>query len=337
MIRLNGKQYGNCSDLGQGIDDALRSFLEEWYNDTPWMTGRTSGSTGKPKEIRLYKEDMRASARLTNEFLGIGPDSVLLLCLPVSYIAGKMMVVRALESGADLLTVTPSSSPLEALNRMVDLAAMVPMQVENCLEHLQGNTLVRQLLIGGAPVSAALEERLCPVRTICYATYGMTETVSHVALRRLDGGKEYTALGNVSFSTDGRGCLIIHTPHLSGRCFVTNDLVKCCSSTRFEWLGRYDHVINSGGIKFSPEILEQKLSPLITSRFYITSQPDEHLGQRIVLVIEGERWPESRQHTLGKEMSIRLEPFEIPKRIFFIPRFRETFSGKIIRDDTCLS
>lgn len=334
-IRINGKIYSPQALPGGETAAELRLFLQEWFSPETYVVGHTSGSTGKPKEIRLSKADMRASARLTNDFLGIGPQSVLLLCLSVSYIAGKMMVVRALEAGAELWVTEVCSHPLrrEGLPERIDLAAMVPLQVEQTLsvrEEAEQLQKVCRLLIGGAPVSSLLEGQLQEIPTDCYVTYGMTETVSHVALRKT-GQEEYEALGEVRFSSDERGCLVIYAPHLQEKVFVTNDLVCLKDATHFKWLGRWDNVINSGGIKYFPEVLEKKISSCIRGRFFITSQPDPLLGQQIVLVVEGKEPGKSELEDLYAQLRIRLEPFEMPRAVYCCAQFRETSSGKVIR------
>lgn len=338
IMRLNGKEILIPEELPQVEDVGLRDFLYEWCSDDAHVTGHTSGSTGEPKEIRLRKEDMRASARITNEFFGIGQESVLLLCLSVSYIAGKMMVVRALEAGAELWSVQVNSHPMRELGNLgkkIDLAAMVPLQAEETLKvaaEKKDFLQISQLLIGGAPVSSRLEEQLQLLPVHCYATYGMTETVSHVALRRMDGRSVYHAVGDVSFSTDCRGCLVIHAPHLTDRKFITNDMVELEDSRHFRWLGRYDHVINSGGIKFFPEEIERKIASCFSCRYFITSLPDERLGERIVLVIEGQ--PHEEEQLLMKKLKSFLVGYEMPREILYLPHFRETFSGKVIRKIT---
>lgn len=335
MFILHTKQLKN-SGLRGIADRGLLIFLEEWFNDKPYVIGHTSGSTGEPKEIRLNKADMQASARITNTFFDIGPDSVLLLCLSVSYIAGKMMVVRALEAGAELWTTTASSRPLERMansGKRVNLAAMVPMQVVESFKYPEDQaalTRIHHLLIGGAPVSPRLERQLLDIPTLCYATYGMTETVSHVALRKLNDTPGYFALGDISFSADERGCLVICAPHLTDKQFITNDVVHLADIRHFEWLGRYDHVINSGGIKFFPEVIENKISALLSCRFFVTSKPDERLGQRIVLVVEGDI--HQGIDDLLRKLRRHLSAYEMPREILCCPSFRETSSGKVIRE-----
>ena len=332
-VRLNGRVYTCLEQLREQADEELFLFLEEWFDDRSYVPGHTSGSTGAPKEIQLSKADMRASARMTNAFFAIGRESVLLLCLSVSYIAGKMMVVRALEAGAELLTVKVSSHPLritgqeEYVDRRIDLAAMVPMQVVDELPCL----FLTSLDIEGAPVSVALEERLKKIPTQCYATYGMTETVSHIALKKLNSDPAYFALGEVGFEQDERGCLIIDAPHLQARRFVTNDMVRLHGNKRFEWLGRFDYVINSGGIKLFPELIEQKLVRSIPGRFFITSRPDEVLGESVLLALEGAHWDFVSLQLLLQKIRPLLGRFELPKAFVVSPFFRETTSGKVVR------
>lgn len=342
-VRWNGTFYASWTELKGQTDESFTAFLEEWFDEKPWVIGHTSGSTGTPKEVRLLKEDMKASARLTNDFLGIGPHSVLLLCLSASYIAGKMMIVRALEAGAELIVGEVSSRPLKNIpggGRPIDLAAMVPMQVEESFKHSEDRAIlagIRQILIGGAPVSPALEQKIQNLTVVCYATYGMTETVSHVALRRLGEQSCYFALGEVSFSSDDRGCLIVEAPHLQARRFVTNDLVERIDERHFKWLGRYDYAINSGGMKFLPEQIEHKIGSCISCRYFITALPDERLGERIVLVIEGDYPGKESSAAILDRLKPYLTPYEMPKTVFYCPEFRETASGKVIRDLTGLT
>lgn len=342
-LNINGTDYP-VSAMRQGLfpegetwEKDISAFLREWFNCSDHVIGHTSGSTGEPKEIRLLKSDMLASAKLTNVFLGLSSASRLLLCLSPSYIAGKMMIVRALLANASLLAVKPCSQPFEGLHQVVDLAAVVPMQLE---ETLKSSTAAEQLkcvksiLIGGAPVSPALLADIRHLPSVCYATYGMTETVSHVALKKLNGkdkSRFYSALGEVSFEKDERGCLVIHAPHLQQQQFVTNDLADLIDPFHFEWTGRYDHVINTGGIKISPENLEQKLSVLIPEPFFITSLPDSRLGQKIVLVIEHTPYTSEQRKLLDDRLKKILTRFELPREIYFRAPFERTYSGKIIR------
>ncbi|MGL5681427.1 MAG: AMP-binding protein [Marinifilaceae bacterium] len=313
--------------------EEVRQFLLEWFNDKPYVNAQTSGSTGTPKALRLLKTDMLASARMTNAFLNIDQSSTLLLSLSPNYIAGKMMLIRAISAGANILLEPPTSSPFAAITNPIDLAALVPMQVEGVLDnHPQKMEYINALLIGGAPISPTLEKRLEPFAKRCYATYGMTETVSHVALRPLQCDAPFTALGNICFETDSRDCLIISAPHLSVAHLVTNDVVKLHSSTSFTWLGRADNVINSGGIKLFPEQLERLIAPLIHQRFYFTGIPHARLGQCLALYIESEPWTTMEIQELNSRIKEILPSMQCPKEIRFISRFTETPSGKVKRE-----
>ena len=332
-IKINGVLYTSLDAMRDKVQEDVVNFLAEWYNDQPAIIGHTSGSTGAPKPISLLKSDMQASARLTNRFLCIDAKSTLLLCLSPSYIAGKMMIVRAIEAGAHLLVVKPSSNPLSDINEPITMAAMVPMQVAEtlrCADGRQQLSHIEQLLVGGAPVDENLESQLITLPIITYVTYGMTETVSHVALRRV-GEAVYTAIGDVTFTTDDRSCLVIDAPQLSGRKFVTNDVVEVVDSSHFKWLGRYDNVIMSGGLKFCAEQLEEKIAHLIPSRFYITAALDERLGQHVVLVIEGETYDDDKMQQLREAMTLHLTRYEMPREIVFVDKFQETSSGKVKR------
>ena len=332
-IKINKVLYTSLEAMRDRVQEDVVNFLSEWYNDSPTIIGHTSGSTGVPKPITLLKRDMQASARLTNRFLGIDDKSTLLLCLSPSYIAGKMMIVRAIEAGAHLVVVKPSSTPLLDITEPITMAAMVPMQVAETLRCADGQkqlSNIEQLLVGGAPVDEQLESQLVMLPTITYVTYGMTETVSHVALRRV-GEAFYTAIGDVTFTTDNRSCLVIDAPQLSGSRFVTNDVVELVDTCRFKWLGRYDNVIMSGGLKFCAEQLEEKIAHLIRNRFYITAAPDERLGQHVVLMIEGDAYDNARLQQLREDMSQHLARYEMPRDIRFVDKFQETSSGKVKR------
>lgn len=336
-IRINGSRYTSLEAIREIGIPGLTEFLQEWYNPEEHVTGHTSGSTGTPKTICLSKQDMIASAKITNEYFKLHADSRLLLCLSPDYIAGKMMIVRNILAGSDLIAVKPSSSPLQEIEQTIDFAAMVPMQVEMSLNSpntAQKLASVRQLIIGGAAISPSLAARLQQIPTRCYCTYGMTETVSHIALRDINGtgySSGYFALGKVQFSTDERGCLVIHAPHLHQHTFTTNDAVRLIDATHFEWLGRQDHAINSGGIKLFPETIEVKIAPFIDRRFFITSEPDNVLGEKAILVIEDSTWNTTKQAYLEEQLKQTLSPYERPKTIYFKKHFAETYSGKIIR------
>ena len=316
-------------------EEALFVFLENWLEESDTIQAQTSGSTGVPKKLELKKEQMKASAKLTNQFFDLQKEDTVLLCLSTNYIAGKMMIVRALVGHLHLIAIEPTSFPI--INEPVKFAAMVPMQVETLLSSTEGlatMNYIDKLIIGGSATSALLEAKLQNVSTNCYATYGMTETVSHIALRKINGSDssdEYRALEGVWFEQDERDCLVIHAPHLQTEPFITNDIVKLKNRNCFEWIGRFDNVINSGGVKLFPETIEKKISSFIAQRFYITSRKDEKLGEKVVLIIESEPFTELKKQQLDIQLNSNLGKFEKPREIIFNPRFEETSTGKVKR------
>ncbi len=309
------------------------NFILQWFDSTPYVCAHTSGTTGKPKQIRLPKELMRKSAISTVTFFNLKARNIALLCLSVNYIAGKMMVVRALESALDLVLCEPAIEALGQIKAEIDFCAMVPYQVSQSLEKFPNIfSQIKTLIIGGAGVSSDLLEKIQRIETQCYSTYGMTETMSHIALMRLNGGKDdfYRCLPGIEISLDERGCLVIKS--WGGENIVTNDLVEIVGDKCFIWQGRYDNVINSGGIKLIPESLEQKISGFLKDRYVFTSVKDDYLGEKLVLVIESEPFPENDMKVLKENLKTKLGRYEMPKQIVFVNEFKETTSGKIIRN-----
>ena len=266
----------------------MRNFLEEWNNDLPYVEVKTSGSTGEPKRMRVEKRRMLNSARITCDFLGLKRGDTALLCLSTDYIAGKMMVVRALERGMKLVSIEPQGCP--EWEGTVDLAAMVPLQVWNLLNHHPSRlTHIRHLLIGGGAIDEGLEEQLKDFPNAVWSTYGMTETLSHIALRRLNGptaSSWYTPFEGVTLSQTEEGCLVIEAPAVHDGQLITNDIVEL-SSQHFRILGRKDNVICSGGVKIQMEEVERLLHPHLSIPFMITRAKDERLGETVALLMEG--------------------------------------------------
>ena len=328
-FRLNNKSFQSVNELvifSESISKELNLFLEDWFSDSKFITVQTSGSTGKPKTILLKKEFVINSARATGSFLKLDKNSSALLCLPVTYIAGKLMVVRSLTLGWHLDFYEPSSNPLKDVSKHYDFSAMTPMQVEASLANIN---CIKKLIIGGGAVSNQLKEKLQEVSTQVFATYGMTETITHIALKQLNHlsvkPNFYTLLPDINIYKDQRNCLVIKAPKISEDIIFTNDVVDLVALNQFEWLGRYDNVINSGGIKLHPENIEEKLENLIASRFFVAGMPDDFLGEKLIIVIEG--------HTQKIDFQkANLTKFETPKEVFFIEKFVETPTGKINRN-----
>ena len=319
-------ESGKLSKDQSQIWDDVNQFISDWYSPDDEMVLQTSGSTGKPKSISVKKEWMKNSAHLTGKSFGLTEGDSALLCMPMKYIAGKMMVIRALELGLDLTVVEPSSHPLKGLEATIDFVAMVPLQLENSINQLDK---IKTLIVGGGQVNPQLVEKLKTLSTQVYETYGMTETLTHVAIRSLNGPNKsdaFQALDGVHFEKDSRDCLVIHAPRLNPNPVITNDIIELESDNSFRLLGRIDNVINSGGIKIIPEVIEAKLSDVISDRRYIIAGiPDESLGEKVVLVVEGDEMDIS---------FLKLDKYEEPKEIFFLDNFIVTTSGKIHRNNT---
>ncbi len=306
---------------------AFWRFLSEWFNNTDVMSVQSSGSTGPPKTLRIPKAFFRNSAKMTLEFLRLMPGDRALLCLSPQYIAGKMMIVRALIGGLNLRVIAPQISTIRGHNEACDFSAMVPTQIQSLLQTPEGRDrirAIRTLLIGGSPISRELEEQLQDFDNRIYATYGMTETVSHIALRQLNGPKRsrfYQTLAGVSIRTDENNCLVIDAPALCDTTIRTRDLVRLVGQDQLEVIGRLDHIINSGGIKYSPEAIERKLSPIINDRFILSSLPDPRLGEKLILIIETEDTEQYRDKQFEAHMKAQLTPYEVPKMVLFLKKF----------------
>ncbi len=272
----------------------LKEFLAEWHNDSPTVLVHTSGSTGKPKPMWVEKRRMEASARMTCDFLGLREGDTALLCLPLDYIAGKMVVVRSLVRGLRLVCVEPSGEPLGTETERIDFAAMVPMQVWSSLrvpEQRERLMRIRQLIVGGGAIDDALARELVGLPNQIWSTYGMTETLSHIALRRLNGPEAsewYTPFAGVTLSQTAEGCLVIDAPLVCDGQLITNDIAELANDGRFKILGRKDNVICSGGLKIQAEEVERLLSAHLREPFIITKRRDEKFGEVAVLLTEGD-------------------------------------------------
>ena len=289
----------------------MASFLDEWNNDSEYVEVKTSGSTGEPKRMMVEKRRMLNSARITCDFLGLKPGDTALLCMSTDYIAGKMMIVRSIERGLKLVEVEPCGHPLDIKHLtflaepsgkaernikhcQIDFAAMVPMQVYNSLrvpEEKERLMAIRHLIIGGGAIDDAMEAELKTFPNAVWSTYGMTETLSHIALRRISGPEAsewYIPFPTVKLSTTDEGCLVIDAPEVCADTLVTNDIVELKSDGRFRVLGRKDNVICSGGIKIQIEEVERELKPYARVPYIISKKKDEKFGEIVVLLTEGD-------------------------------------------------
>ena len=281
----------------------LEDFLSEWNNGSDRVLVHTSGSTGKPKPMMVEKKRMLNSARITCDFLGLNPGDSALLCMSLDYIAGKMVVVRSIERHLHLISVPPSGHPLKDVDEEITFAAMVPMQVYNTLqvpEERERLSRIRHLIIGGGAIDAALEQELqsLPGDIAIWSTYGMTETLSHIALRRINGDEPsewYQPFDSVHISQTEEGCLVIDAPQVCAETLVTNDIVEIepyiynkVEKLRFRIKGRKDNVICSGGIKIQIEEVETLLKPHLEKPFMLAKKKDGKFGEIAVLLTEDE-------------------------------------------------
>ena len=341
----------------------LEDFFSEWNNDSDRVLVHTSGSTGKPKPMMVEKKRMLNSARITCDFLGLKPGDSALLCMSLDYIAGKMLVVRSIERHLHLISVSPSGHPLKNIdlkdvngkdvNGEITFAAMVPMQVYNTLqvpEERERLTHIRHLIIGGGAIDASLEKELqaLPGNIAIWSTYGMTETLSHIALRRINGAEAsewYQPFDSVKISQTDEGCLVIDAPLVCAETLVTNDIVEIepyiynkVEKTRFRIKGRKDNVICSGGIKIQIEEVEEFLKPHLEKPFMLAKKKDEKFGEIAVLLTEDEnlkkveatirRLLSGKSDDSNKSSESKSHKYWIPREYLHVDHLPFTETGK---------
>ncbi|MEO8960706.1 MAG: AMP-binding protein [Ginsengibacter sp.] len=345
-ITLNGTFFQGaeienfCKKQDSDFFLQIASFINKWLNPDPFIKLKTSGSTGSPKTILVEKNKMLFSAARTASYFDFKEGERALLCLPVNYIAGKMMIVRALFSGLNLICINPSQNPVASLQSdiKIDFAAMIPLQLQQAIE-MSSVSQIKRILLGGGPVSSELENEVQQISTQIFHGYGMTETLSHIALRRVNGkeaSQSYKALNGIELGMDTRNCLTITAPDLSGETLITNDVVSFTGVNEFIWKCRYDNVIISGGIKLFPEEIESKLQSLFDSRFYLSGIKDVQFGEKLILIVEADPFDEIRITSLNCRMEELLGKYEVPKEIYFLENFLEASNGKIDRSQTTI-
>ena len=308
----------------------LEAFLQEWQNDKPTVWVHTSGSTGTPKPMQVEKERMKASARLTCSFLGLKEGDSALLCMPLQYIAGKMVVVRSLIANLKLIPVTPNGHPLKDLKEAPTFAAMIPMQVYNTLQVPEEKAIlmgIKHLIIGGGAIDDALGKALKEFPNHVWSTYGMTETLSHIALRRLNGKDAsdwYTPFYNVSIRLSEEGTLIINAPNVCADELITNDIAEINKEEKFRILGRKDNTINSGGVKIQIEQVEATLKEHLDIPFQITARKDAKFGEIVVLI-----YNKVKDEALVRQVCEEALPtYWVPKAYIAVDELPLTGTGK---------
>jgi O-succinylbenzoic acid--CoA ligase len=345
-IILNGRSVdifniisGNVTTHSEFEKNTI-GFIKDWLNHVHDFTINTSGSTGAPKKIKITRTQMEHSALMTIRALDLQKGDTALVCLNTQYIAGKMMLVRALTGNLKIIATEPALNPLLALNENFDFVALVPLQLESILKSenfYQQINRSKAIIVGGAAINPALQNLLLSkITTPVFATYGMTETISHIALQRMNGFNTipcFKLLPGIKIRQDERGCLVVDAPYLKTT-IQTNDLVKILDDDTFTWLGRWDNLINTGGIKVIPEEIEtgiQKILPSfnIDQNFFICGVPDASLGQKIVLVVEGDI--DTRWGDIFDKLKQSFSKYVTPKEILNSEKFIYTKTGKIDR------
>ena len=328
MFRVTYLEYDTA------IDSLIQDFIQEWNSESETIECQTSGSTGAPKKILLQKSHMCHSARMTGNFFDFSPTKKLLLCIHPSTIGGKMQLVRALVFNMELVVIPPTRNPLKYITIPIYFCSLVPLQIKSIFSESPHKLKhFKNILLGGAPVGSDLKHEIQSYSTQFFEGFGMTETISHIALKNLSKNEEsFTTLSSYTINEQD-GKLIINAPELGVHNLLTNDLIKSTSNTTFEWIGRADFTINSGGYKFQPEELEQLMAPYISSLFFFTKKPDATYGEKVVLIIEktNNHQDEVLLHNICKR---ELPPYAQPKMIKYIDKIYTTPSGKINRIET---
>ena len=308
----------------------IQFFIDE---KVTYFINKTSGSTGIPKEIIILKKHAIASATKTISFFQLQKNDRLHLCMHAKYIGAKMMIVRALIGEMQLTYSEPKADALSEIDIPVDFCACVPLQLVQMLEkNSLGNIFIKTLLIGGGAVDEKIKSRLENHTTNYYQSFGMTETISHIALQQINiNATSYQALDGIHITKNENNCLIIDAPDIGVHHLLTNDIIELGDENKFIWLGRFDNIINSGGIKINPEVLEQKIQHLINQPFIISSLPDSKLGNKLVLIIETNT---VNKEDLFSQLQQGIDKYEVPKEIYFLPQFCYTETNKIKRKET---
>lgn len=335
--------------LDNEFEKSAFQFCKEWLSGKKSFTIQTSGSTGAPKKIIVTRQQLKASANLTAAALGLQKNSTSLVCLDTRYIAGIMMMVRSIEVGMNMIIAARSSNPLEKINKedVIDFTALVPLQLDTILKSGQKEKLnqIKIALIGGAAINHKTLEDIEGMKCNFFATYGMTETLSHVALQKLNGPNAqdyFESLPGIIFGHDERGCLKIFAPHITDEPIVTNDLIEFITPSQFRWLGRADTIINTGGVKVIPEKVEASISIVldqlaIINRFFVAALPDSLLGESVNLFFEGVPLSTQIEEMIKMKIKESLNRFERPKSIQYISKFVDTDTGKINKRKTIAS
>lgn len=346
-IILNGRKI-SIKNIAEGniefhttFEHSTITFIAKWLNGQKNFQLQTSGSTGRPKKIVVARDKMVSSAQLTIQALQLESGGQVFLCIDPKYIGGMMMLVRAIVNSMRIVAYEPTIiKKFSIIPRGIDLIALVPLQLQTLSEKKNSLTnlnRIKNIIVGGATINSDVVARVSKCNTNIFSTYGMTETISHIALRRISPNLEETfkVLPKIKIEQDARHCLVIQTPFIKKK-IKTNDIVELIDSKSFRWLGRYDNIINSGGVKIIPEQVEKQIEKIakrlkVKNRFYISSKPDRRLGNKVILTVEGERLSLTRQKLFLEEIEKSLPKYHAPKNIRYIQKFKVS-NSKILRN-----
>ncbi len=313
------------------LKSGVASFLSEWFDDSEYIQVQSSGTTGTVHSFKVLKEHMIESALMTSSFFDFQKGDKALLCLSTNFIAGKMMLVRSIVSELKLAIGTLDANPLKELKERIDFCPMVPLQVSNSMSEIH---LVDKLLIGGVALHEDLEKQIVSIHPNAFMSFGMAETLSHIAMRKLGAEKGvFQVLDHVDVHSNDDDCLVITAAKIGVEGLCTKDLIEMVDENSFRWLGRMDNLINSGGVKVVPEIIEDVIKDLMPNKFYfIGGIPDDKLGQKVVLIIESKESTREKIYlTRENLLKLGLSNYQIPKEVFIIREFARTESEKIKR------
>lgn len=337
IIKTNYKDIFNIDrNLLNDLDPEIINFLDFWKSNKKSIIVNTSGSTGLPKEIRIKRKILITSAKNTLEYFKLKNNSTFHCCLPVKYIGGKMMLVRAFVNKGQIILSKPSKNAVKGINEKVDFSAMTSMQVEDSICEL-GFSNIKKLIIGGGSIDGKLLEKIDDLKTECYQTFGMTETASHIAIRKLNGNNKnlhYKCLKHVKISTNNNGQMIINSPDLEIKSLTTNDIIKITDYQVFKYVGRIDNTINTGGVKVNAEQIEFELhKTILKDGFFIDKISDDYLGQKMILIAL-----ESIDiNIILKAIKKVKDKKKRPKAILHTKQFIYTENNKIDRNTTKIS
>ncbi len=331
--KIGFKDYKKLYESAAPYLSEIADRCAEWFDEkSDNIILTTSGTSAIPKTISLPKSSMVTSAKMTQSYFGYGGGDTALLGLPVKFIGGTMMLIRAITTGLDLVLVPPASRILRGLTGPIDFVPMTPHQLMTAVRQDSDKLqYVGQILLGGAPVSRELQDIIPGLRPKIFIGFGMTETITHIAVRPLNGLKAkpyFEVLKGIGVSTDDKGCLVIDADHLADTVF-TKDIVDIIDERQFHWIGRYDNVINTGGIKVYPEIIEEKISQLLDVDFFVAGMPHEDFGKQVCIFIEGKE--ESLTGNIINGVKEALNKYEMPRCVYYLDVLQRTPTGKVKR------